>query len=191
MACPQYVNSPYGQTLVVTSASRPTGFDLYEGRLIYETDTDKLLVYDGIGWTCLSEPETISSTFATWITAGITVGNGVTTMHYRRNDGDCIFRFLFTFGTTSAVTGNVAFAVPYPGLQYPADIITSYKEGSALFGQVGFWNWTGASSGGLLCHNAAGTYLTFNQLASTAPFTWNANSQLAVSGRYAMVSRYS
>ena len=34
---------------VCTSATRPTS-GLYEGRLIYETDTDRLMIYDGTTW---------------------------------------------------------------------------------------------------------------------------------------------
>lgn len=42
----------YGQVLVVSSTTRPTGFDLYYGRTIVETDTGKLLIYYGAttGW---------------------------------------------------------------------------------------------------------------------------------------------
>lgn len=50
MACPPYVNSAYGQVLAVTSLSRPTGYDAYEGRFIYETDTDRIYAYDGTTW---------------------------------------------------------------------------------------------------------------------------------------------
>jgi hypothetical protein len=39
-----------GGTVVCTSSTRPTGAALYEGLTIFETDTDRLLVYDGANW---------------------------------------------------------------------------------------------------------------------------------------------
>jgi hypothetical protein len=36
---------------VCTSTTRPT---VYEGRVIYETDTNKVLVYDGAAWSEIS-----------------------------------------------------------------------------------------------------------------------------------------
>ena len=41
-------NSRISQAGVCTSATRPAS--PYEGQMIYETDTDKVLVWNGTGW---------------------------------------------------------------------------------------------------------------------------------------------
>lgn len=50
MSCPTCDDSDVGEVLVVTSTTRPTGGDLYVGRVIYESDTGFMYVYTGIGW---------------------------------------------------------------------------------------------------------------------------------------------
>lgn len=42
--------------VVCTSGTRPSGGDLYEGLVIYETDTDKLYVYNG-AWVVIIPPK--------------------------------------------------------------------------------------------------------------------------------------
>lgn len=49
MPCPQ--NYPLiGTTLIVTSTTRPIGFDRYTGQTIYETDTGRTLEWNGVNW---------------------------------------------------------------------------------------------------------------------------------------------
>ena len=54
MSCLPASFSNFGNVLVVSSSTRPTGSSLYEGRVIYETDTDRLLVWNGSAWIVMS-----------------------------------------------------------------------------------------------------------------------------------------
>lgn len=53
MSCLPAAFSNIGNVLVVTSSTRPTGTSLYEGRVIYESDTDRLWSYDGTSWNLI------------------------------------------------------------------------------------------------------------------------------------------
>lgn len=53
MSCLPASFSNFGNVLVVSSSTRPTGSSLYEGRVIYETDTDRTLYYNGTTWVPL------------------------------------------------------------------------------------------------------------------------------------------
>ncbi len=45
-----------GRVTVCTTATRPTGTRRYEGKVIWDTDIDALLVYTGGSWTSLNGP---------------------------------------------------------------------------------------------------------------------------------------
>lgn len=45
-----------GRVTVCTTATRPTGTRRYEGKVIWDTDVDALLVYTGGSWTSLNGP---------------------------------------------------------------------------------------------------------------------------------------
>jgi hypothetical protein len=50
MSCLPASFSNIGKVLVVTSSTRPTGTNLYEGRVIFETDTNRFWYYSGTAW---------------------------------------------------------------------------------------------------------------------------------------------
>jgi hypothetical protein len=106
--CSPFVDNNSGKILVVTSSTRPTGANLYEGRLIYETDTDRLQMYNGVGWVILDEPW--QSFTPTW--TNLTFGDGTQAFFYRRADGYVDVSGQITFGATTAVTGVVGLGVP-------------------------------------------------------------------------------
>lgn len=64
----------------------------------------------GVKWAAGATSPTWSSWTPSW--TNLTVGNGTTVAEYA-TDGDIIFvRLLFTFGTTSSITGNVTCSFP-------------------------------------------------------------------------------
>lgn len=49
--CTPYVDSPYGRIGIYTSSTRPTPPDAYEGKVIVESDTDRVMVFvSGTTW---------------------------------------------------------------------------------------------------------------------------------------------
>lgn len=174
-----------------TSGTRPTGGNLYEGVLITETDTNRILYYDGTGWIIMAEPQVAWTPTMT----GLTVGNGTWDAEYHRSDGWCDFRARFTWGTTSAITARLLLTLPIAQAKSTqqsqfnvgfADIGGSYYPGiSSLTGN--------ATQTYLDVPNTAGTYAIMNAVSATVPFTWGATAghTIDVSGRYRMTTRYS
>ena len=174
-----------------TSGTRPTGGNLYEGVLITETDTNRVLYYDGTGWIILAEPQVAWTPTIT----GLTVGNGTWDAEYHRSDGHCDFRARFTWGTTSAITARLLLTLPIAAAKPTqqgqfnvgfADIGGSYYPGiSSLTGN--------ATQTYVDVINTAATYAIMNAVSATAPFTWGATAghTIDVSGRYRMTTRYS
>lgn len=92
-----------GGTIVCTSSTRPT-LNVFEGMVIYESDTNRQCVYDGTGWLILSEPwQAISPVLAQGGTVA-TAGAG-TFAQQRRSNGLLEFEFgLVVSGSGSAAT---------------------------------------------------------------------------------------
>lgn len=179
-----------GPTLCA-SGTRPSGANLYEGQIITETDTDRILYYDGTGWIILAEPQV---TWTPTIT-GLTVGNGTWDAEYHRSDGHCDFRARFTWGTTSAITARLLLTLPVAAAkptQQTQFAVGFYDVGGSFY--VGASSLSGNSTQFYAdCVNSAGTYILINAVSATAPFTWGATAGhvIDVSGRYRMTTRYS
>lgn len=172
--------------IVCTSATRPTAV---EGMRIYETDTDRELVYDGSNWIIQSEPATTWT--PTW--TNVTVGNGTHSSWYHRSDGYVDFHASLTFGSTSAVTGSIQLTLPINavtgvttinayGVFYDSSAANSYP---VLFAPASTTTLT------LNASTASGTYTNVTVTSSTIPFTWATGDIISVSGRYRMTTRAS
>lgn len=131
-----------------TSSTRPTNV---EGRLIYETDTDRLLMGTGSGtnWIIMAEPE--QSFTPTW-TQGATISKTVTSASYKRRDGRC--SGWYNLAATSAGT---AANVIYGGLPVAS-------TDAQIVGTVHLYD---ASAGTFYCgHAYAQTSTTFSILTN-------------------------
>ena len=91
----------------VTAATRPASPN--EGQVLYETDTDRLYIYDGTAWRTLGGSKWNSYT-PTW--TNLTVGNGTQSAIYRYIDGGIWVKGVLTFGTTSSISGTVTQTIP-------------------------------------------------------------------------------
>lgn len=152
-----------------TSATRPTAV---EGRVIYETDTDLLLVYDGSAW--VTAIDVGMSSYSPTLT-NITIGNGTQAHNWKSLGGKTILvHNRITFGTTTSFTGwpliappatlNVAGNFVILGRFQGADV----APGNNYAGGVAFNSGTQV---GCYTFGAAGL-MTF--LSATSPFTWAA-----------------
>lgn len=109
--CTSYVEPGQGRIAAVTSGTRPTGVFVWEGRWIWETDTDRTCVYDGTGWVVVNEPAQAYTPLFT----NLTLGNGTLIANYKREDGFCDIEFALAFGTTTTVTGLIGISTPTSG----------------------------------------------------------------------------
>lgn len=95
---------------VVTSTTRPT--NPYEGQVIYETDTDKVLVWNNSAWLFLSTPQaTEIGAWQAWIptftsTAGAITTSSLTRARYLIIQKLVIARFEFVITTAGGGAGG-------------------------------------------------------------------------------------
>lgn len=120
---------------------------------------------------------------------GITTTSGTLTGNFRISGNEILVRVTFAFGASSAITGNVSFAMPIT----PATMAgTTIPVG---FGQY-FDSSASAVNTGVIsdvfgtfyaqCFNVAGTYAAVNNLSSTAPFTWATGDEITATITYAI-----
>lgn len=102
-----------GGCLVCTTATKPT-LGLFDGFLIFCTDTEQMQVWDGAAWQIISHS-------AAWLSytpslSGITLGNGSIVGQYEIVGKRCTARWVLTFGSTTSVSGGVSVGLPATGL---------------------------------------------------------------------------
>jgi len=88
-----------------TAGTRPTGV---EGRRIFETDTNRELLYDGAAWVIMWSPWTAFT--PSW--TGFSIGDGTEVWKYRYAGGSLEIDGVTTMGSTSSVTSSMRFALP-------------------------------------------------------------------------------
>lgn len=103
------LNDYFMEQVIVTctSGTRPTGI---EGRVIYETDTDKLLVYSGSTWREFARSTTWTAFTPSW--TNLSLGDGTNDFQYKYVAGDIRIKGKLTFGTTTSISGTVSLTIP-------------------------------------------------------------------------------
>lgn len=195
--CTPYVDTSVGRVTVHTSGTRPTGASAYAGKHIFESDTSRTLMYDGTGWVIMNEPT--QSFTPTWA-SGLTTTSGTNVGSYKRSDGWIDLNARFTFGASSAVTGNVTMTLPINAATgvNPTQFSVAFFDSSASQTYLGA-NATPSTTTLTLTTpqvNAAAagtTYVPEGTLISTVPFgaAWATGDVIYISGRYQMTTRYS
>lgn len=159
---------------VCTSSTRPTA--PYEGQVIYETDTDKTLVWNGSAWLYLSTPQTteIGATVSyTPTLTNITLGNGTLSSRYSLTNKFVHYEGKITFGTTTSISGaNPQISLPFTSAQsfqiagnviYADSGVATYSGLPFIIGTTTFY---------LYISNFATAYGSEVPVSSTVPFTW-------------------
>ena len=124
------------------------------------------------------------TTWETWTPAsrtGLTVGNGTETARYVRVGRLVAISYLFTFGSTSAITGDVNINLPFNNARtHPFACLLTDS------GTLDYWGACLVANNNLAIRacNSAGTYLSQAALSSTIPFTWGTNDVIAIAGVY-------
>lgn len=183
----------HGPTAIDFPAIKPSSslllsHEVYEGRLRFDTDTDKLYVYDGATWQTVWEPNPAWTSWTpTW--TNLTVGNGTVTAKYTRVGRTIHFRLKFTLGSTSTVGTLPRFSLP---VESHSEYLSEYPIGAATYVDSGT-----AAYDGVVQRDAATTALlrriggsgspTVN-VTATAPFAWATGDYLMLSGSYEAAS---
>jgi hypothetical protein len=124
---------------------------------------------------------------STWTTytptiSGVTVGNGTVTAKYQRIGKTCITRVDFFLGSTSSVTGDFNFDLPFS----PATSTRVVGFG-LMFASIGVVPAVPEVSGSQLYLRASlanGTYVLGQATNATTPGTWAANNWVAATAIY-------
>jgi hypothetical protein len=172
-----------------TSSTRPTGGNLYEGVIITETDTERVLYYDGTNWVILAEPQ--QTWTPTW--TNLTIGNATQTGRYKRSDGWCDISLTVTLGSTTTVGTDPQFTLPVATAGMPAGALSvAALDLSPIARYVGSHAAVGAAGTtvDLSILAASGSYAQFAAITASVPFTWATGDVIYVSGRFQMNTRY-
>lgn len=160
--------------MILTSSTRPT--DLYEGQLIYETDTDTYVGHDGTGWQTLVK--LTAWTTYTPTNTNITLGNGTLVARYTRVGRTIHMMWDLLFGTTTAFAGAILVGIPF---QASASGLFSCS-GSILDNGTQNYNVGGritAGSNFIRPETNGG-----GGIDSTTPFTWTNLDRLSFTATY-------
>lgn len=152
---------------VVTSSNRPA--NPYDGMMIYETDTDKVLIWNGSAWKEIIVPWT--SFTPTW--TNLTVGNAAQSWAYQIVNDTVTVQGITTLGSTSSVTGVPLLTLP---VNRDASHVTSI--GTGTLNDTGTATYlaypisTANNSVYFFATSTGSTYASESNTSSTVPFTW-------------------
>ena len=184
------ISAATGVPVFATTTTRDAAFGgtgektLAEGQMCYiEAAPKRFQVYNGTVWI---DYDTAYTSFTpTW--TGLTLGNGTQNFRYVRLGKFVHIVGQLTFGSTTAVTGNVYFNDPVTSNQ-PSVTVT----GTAWLVDSGGGNVVGIVLQGsgiqiIQTTNVAGTYPGNTAFTATVPFTWSVNDQINVNIVYEAV----
>lgn len=114
---------------------------------------------------------------------GLTLGNGTVSATYVKNGGIVVDEIVITLGSTSAVTGAIYInSLPVASANtsqwMPQGAVNLYDNAGTSYLGVALQSTT--TSLRILAQNAAGTYVTWNNVSATVPFTWGAGDKIMV-----------
>jgi len=171
---------------ICTSTTRPTA--PYEGQMIYETNTDKVLVWNGSAWSYSLTPQTLepgASQSYTPVWTSLTVGNGTVVATYTRINNFVHYEGKLTFGSTTSITGSS------PQLSLPVTAAQSFQQiGNVVYADSGVATYSGfplqigTTTIYLFIQNFATSYGSEVAVTSTVPFTWGTNDSITWSFNY-------
>lgn len=168
-----------------TSTTRPT-VDLFEGQLVFETDTGKVMRYSGTTWEPIAARAWQSYTVA-WQNGagggGLSVGSGTLEGRYVQI-GDLVFYrvLLVRASDTNLGTTYYAFTLPVSPASYQSAL------GSGIVGRAGsgmpvMVQGVGGTSVVLVAPSGSAT--TFGtRISNAAPGSWAAGDSIAFEGMY-------
>jgi hypothetical protein len=104
----------------------------------------------------------------------LTVGNSTLNFKYKQIGKTVIVRAALTLGSTGSMGSNPNFTFPVAASTYLANTALGdmYIEDAAVAGYMGRFKWISGPLCQIEIYGAGGTYVNFNSITSTTPFTW-------------------
>jgi hypothetical protein len=160
---------------VCTSSTRPAS--PYDGQVIYETDTDKIRIWDSSAWS------TIDTVYSTWTPTytNFTLGNGTQAFAYAQVGKLIHLQGQITWGSTTSISGLFQMTIPTSdSTSYDGIFGHAYLIDNGVADYVGFVQRLDASNIILRAINASGTYASYSNTSSTVPFTWGNGDKITM-----------
>ena len=178
---------------VTTSSNRPAS--PFEGQMIYETDTDKTLVYSGSAWLYSSTPQTTelgapTAFTPTWTNLAVGTGGSASNVgSYIKVNKLLFMRVRTVLGSSGAsVTGKIGMTLPASLSLQGTPQLSTIQSIQVVFvdtgtATVGGWVARGTDTRlDLIAYNVAGTYPVDSTSNASVPFTWVAGDAVEISG---------
>lgn len=168
-----------GDLIAATAADTPARLAVGTNGQVLTADSTAAT---GLAWTTVSSG---GLTYAAWTPTitGVTVGNGTTVARYAQSGKFVTGSFIFTLGSTSAITGNVNFTLPVTAKASFVDNTTATFLRSGVGYNVGttISDTTKIYVGALVTSTAYGSFV---DLSSTIPHTWTTTDFISVNFSY-------
>lgn len=167
--------------ITCTSTTRPASPD--EGMSIYETDTDRVLLWNGSSWLIVTEPWQTYTPVLTATTTNPTLGTGSTaSARYQRQYNLVTYQGIVQFGTAgvAAGTGDYRLSLPVTAqtgiISRRVGIMNAY-DSSAAHTCLTTAYLVSSTTVGFLFSN---TWPLGNQnyIGASQPMTWAASDQI-------------
>lgn len=176
------VVTPFASTAARTSAITSA----IEGMVTYQTDTDRLEIYDGSAW----QTGAALGAWTTWVPTltNLTLGNGTVTAKYQQVGKRIDYRFKFKLGSTSAVGTSPMFTLPvaphsdYVSVEDRLGTAILLDNGVTLYD--GVVRFSGGSTVEISALGAGGATVILTPVTATVPFTFGSTDTLMASGTY-------
>lgn len=154
-----------GDLIAASAADTPARLAIGTNNAFLKADSTAAtgMVWDNSAWTSYTVG-----------TANVTVGNGTLTGAYKQIGKTTFYRIKFALGSTSAISNDAAFGLPFAALSNDASLgSATFVDNSAAGFYIGWY------AGGYPRYQS-----TFGTLTATSPFTWAVNDSLTIWGSY-------
>jgi hypothetical protein len=165
--------------IVCTAATRPASPN--EGMLIYETDTDTVLIYSGSAWvTGLQAGAWKSFTPAITGSSAWVLGNATIDSAWQQVGRTVSYRGRITLGSTSTVSGQLQVTLPVAKTPTTTDILggrVAFFDDSTAATRLG----NAVANSSLLAlrlDHETGADLTQRFVDTTVPWTWTTSDRV-------------
>jgi hypothetical protein len=163
--------------IVCTSGTRPGS--PVEGEVIYETDTDRFMVWDGAAWTVFGDIAGWTAFTPTWTCTGTapSLGNGSLAGSYKQLGKTVHMWGQLTAGSTTTFgTGTWIMSIPITATSNGAQMIGScYPQDTGVNAYAGVVGQNSTTTRTFISTGAAGVAAA--NITNVFPFTW-ANGDL-------------